>query len=646
MEGAGIEYYMNRSLIAYSLDTGQELWRVNQNRDPADGLYEGYWGPAHGPFMAADVDLDGKDEVVGGNWVDHDGRVVSIGYPTAWLSYELAIKYADHLDAINVGDFRPDLPGLEWIVTQEDHSSGVSEWNAWHTAMCATDKVLWRIETSLFGDGREREPQNAAVGNYSQATAFSEVWVSSRAPTGTLDHQHPWVFDAAGIQKTDYNIATRLPAGFNAYPGTGNKEGIEPIHTIDWFGEPKDQIAAVARHVDGNFGVLDPMTGTAYWSTTGSSPSMAAAMLYVADVAGDAREEIVVYDTTDHKIKVYWNEAPNPNQPKVSKWDDPLYRRLKQNWNYYQPGSYTYGDYPLISNIQIQNITTDSTTITWDTDVPADSQVEYGETIQLGQKTALDTALGMTHSVHLGGLRPYQAYHFAVRSSNVYGKTGLSRDSVFQTLPILVSARIFLEGPYDASGDSMNTSMNKAGRIPMTSPYSVDARIVESVPSGVVDWILIQLRSHADSVAVVSRSVFLDRTGNLVRDDGTDPAIPLAAHPGYYYLVFRHRNHLSVMGMDSVMLDSDPPSVFDFTSSDTLFYGSDGSKALEPGVWGMIGGNANNANDMINIQDYAAVKSKFAQSGYLKEDVNLSGVVSVPDYARTKSNFARSSSVP
>jgi hypothetical protein len=60
--------------------------------------------------------------------------------------------------------------------------------------------------------------------------------------------------------------------------------------------------------------------------------------IYAADVQGDYREEVITIDE-DNYVKVFWNEANNPNPEKPRYWAQQHYRRQKQNWNYYSPES-------------------------------------------------------------------------------------------------------------------------------------------------------------------------------------------------------------------------------------------------------------------------------------------------------------------
>jgi glucose/arabinose dehydrogenase/PKD repeat protein len=60
-------------------------------------------------------------------------------------------------------------------------------------------------------------------------------------------------------------------------------------------------------------------------------------------------------------------------------------------------------------------------TITWTTDVPADSQVQYGRTTSYGSATAVDRTLRTSHSVSIAGLTRKAPYFFQVLSRDASG---------------------------------------------------------------------------------------------------------------------------------------------------------------------------------------------------------------------------------
>jgi carbonic anhydrase len=72
---------------------------------------------------------------------------------------------------------------------------------------------------------------------------------------------------------------------------------------------------------------------------------------------------------------------------------------------------------PVISDVQVVDIRTNSVRITWTTDEPTDSVVNYGNSTLLGLTTS-DAALVISHSVVLSGLDPAETYFFEVQSSD------------------------------------------------------------------------------------------------------------------------------------------------------------------------------------------------------------------------------------
>ncbi|MBM4450830.1 MAG: redoxin domain-containing protein, partial [Chloroflexi bacterium] len=75
----------------------------------------------------------------------------------------------------------------------------------------------------------------------------------------------------------------------------------------------------------------------------------------------------------------------------------------------------------LLSAIMASDTTPSTATITWQSNQPATSQIEYGTTESYGSMTATDTRLVTSHSATLTGLAPATTYHFRVRSKDAAG---------------------------------------------------------------------------------------------------------------------------------------------------------------------------------------------------------------------------------
>ncbi|MCG8605558.1 PKD domain-containing protein [bacterium] len=277
-------------LTAVSMESGEVLWST-----------AGYDGVRHGGFRAADLDFDGLDEVAGAVLIDHDGsRMNHWKYRSVW--------HPGHLDALHFADVKPAIPGLEVVLLEE--------------AKRDDERVAIFNSESVFSYASRNgeEPQNAAIGDFAPNLPGLEIWCRSRFDFDQI----PWVLDQDGNVIAEWRVNNKKPAHWTI-------EGIEFIYRIDWDGGPKQCLAAKERHREGDVALIDAMTGEFIrtWSDQ-------AARLYVADVAGDYREEIIVVNSQEGEIHIYWNEDEN-SVKKPRYWRLNSYRREKVNYNYYSP---------------------------------------------------------------------------------------------------------------------------------------------------------------------------------------------------------------------------------------------------------------------------------------------------------------------
>ncbi len=224
--------------------------------------------------------------------------------------------------------------------------------------------------------------------------------------------------------------------------------------------------------------------------------------------------------------------------------------------------------------------------------------------------------------------------HAAPRSFSVWA------DSSYYLWPA-VSLKIFLEGAYDSATGEMRTTLRDAGLLPQEQPYSAapwnytGGEAVQSIPSGVVDWVLLELRKNpaADS-RVVRRAAFLRKDGKIVDLDGVS-AVSFKTSPGEYYVVVHHRNHLSVMSTGPLSLNVPNKLFYDFSDQVGRAYSTGPAplKQLASGVFGMLAGDAN-ADGAVDAIDYNS--EWFPNNGTsgiypLNADLNLDGSVNTTD---------------
>jgi len=279
-------YRTGQFLAAYAMDQllagGKPLWETDQ-----------FGACAHNGARLVDLDGDGKDEVLGQTIYSAQGQLITQAIPGRY-----------HMDSVFAADVRPDLPGLEVVLFEE---------GANQVQVVGMGGPIWRNHF------KKQEPQNAAVGRFQSGSDEVFIWCRSRY----AEHQKPFVFNSVGQKVFDYEMDKVAPQGWTA-------SGVEVIHTIDWTGKKQQLACAKERHASGDVCLFEPLTGKFVQRFKEKADR-----LYVADVTGDWREEIIVLSGSE--LHVYTNPEANPQPDHVSLWSDRNYRRLKQCHNYYSP---------------------------------------------------------------------------------------------------------------------------------------------------------------------------------------------------------------------------------------------------------------------------------------------------------------------
>lgn len=109
---------------------------------------------------------------------------------------------------------------------------------------------------------------------------------------------------------------------------------------------------------------------------------------------------------------------------------------------------------PEINNVQIDQVTDSSVTITWETDEDSDSAINYGLQPDYGI-VRIPVAERTSHSITLDKLEPGRVYYFRVVSADDNGNQGISADYRVQTSGTPQTG----EGQSSASGEGSQTQV-------------------------------------------------------------------------------------------------------------------------------------------------------------------------------------------
>ena len=273
-------YYTRSVIVAWDFRGGALTRRWTF--DSAAAGNAGYAGQGNHQLSVADVDADGRDEIVYGAMAldDNGARLWNTGN--------------GHGDALHVGDLNPARPGLEVFKVDEDASRPTS----WF-ADARTGQVLWSTPSgSDNGRGVSADIWSGSAG--------AESWSSSvdglRGPTGTV-------------------VNSRKPSSANFlawWDGDPTRELVDATR-IDKYGTSGDTRLLTASGVHSNNG-------------TKSNPSIS------GDLLGDWREEVVWPTSDNTALRIY--STPAPTDRKITTLlQDPMYRVALawQNTAYNQP---------------------------------------------------------------------------------------------------------------------------------------------------------------------------------------------------------------------------------------------------------------------------------------------------------------------
>ncbi len=234
--------------------------------------------------------------------------------------------------------------------------------------------------------------------------------------------------------------------------------------------------------------------------------------------------------------------------------------------------------------------------------------------------------------------------------------------------PLLIAPKVFLQGPYNTSLNTMNTSLATLNLIPTTEPYSTLTGFTHSGSGGgeivsgtsffssnsIVDWVFVQLHNGTTGAVVSSRSGLLKNDGTIVDTDGT-PLSMAGNAPGNYFFSVRHRNHVGVRtaavqdlsqakttlfnynfatGISTALAPAPPPSgtpnaamtnkygINTTTTNFMLFAGNANSNSEV-----RYGGPGNDANILLNNAPLSGIRGGTPPNGYFLTDFNLNGNV-------------------
>lgn len=201
-----------------------------------------------------------------------------------------------------------------------------------------------------------------------------------------------------------------------------------------------------------------------------------------------------------------------------------------------------------------------------------------------------------------------------------------------------IQVTVFLEGAYTTSSDNMRTDLRNG-----------NFGDLGASPFGTVDTVTVELRNASTPASVVASQKAYLRSDGRITDFGGQPQLSFpTVVAANYYVVVKHRNHLSVMSSAIIGISSGGLGSWNFTTALSQAYLS-GQKQINssPSRFGMVAGDATGNGQVQNSDINNVIRLTIGQSGYRAGDTNLNGQVQNSDLNLfCRPNIGRGTLVP
>ncbi len=399
-------------IVAWNWRNGTltQVWTFEAATGIDGNINQSYVGQGDHALSIADVDGDGKDEIVyGAAVIDDNGAPI---YTTG----------LGHGDAMHVGDFDPSRPGLEVFEVHE--TPNASDGYEFHDA--ATGAIIW-------GGGTTADNGRGNCDNIIAGTVGAEMWSAANG---------------------------------NLYDVNGNVVGPRPgpdNFLVWWDSDLSRELedgTSITKYSPSGSTTLLSAAGCASNNGTKSTPCL------VADILGDWREEVVWRTADSSELRIYTTtdaEDPSTGFRIYTLMDDPQYREsiAWQNVAYNQPAHTSFYLGYGMSAPPIPNIYAAESGL-----VPPSAPSGLAATVVSASRIDLTwtgstgaTSYSVKRSENSGG--PYYCIAAGITGSSYSDTSAASGGTYFYVVSAI-----------SASGESENSAESNKASIPLISPWT------------------------------------------------------------------------------------------------------------------------------------------------------------------------------
>ncbi|MEL6132663.1 MAG: SdrD B-like domain-containing protein, partial [Bacteroidota bacterium] len=349
--------------------------------------------------------------------------------------------------------------------------------------------------------------------------------------------------------------------------------------------------------------------------------------------------QVITYADGTAKVTGLLRNDENENM----QWRASIFLKVRQDWMQWEVNTSPYGGTyrPSVAAGSMDHYA-------WDYyEIDAANSFLIGEAYNRGDSLTISQGyvqVGIGANGLDLGYGVYSEFVFGSKSGS-YAGTGTLANELQNCrevcLPeVRVAARVLMEGAFNQTVGAMNDNLATNGMIPLSQPFApygfTEKVTLDSIPTGVADWMLVQVRAQEDSAHIVAQAVgFVKPDGDLVGLDGKSLiSFPIDPRKDYYISVIA-KGHLGVMTKNAKVRKG-VSLMHDFTSDVNQIYTLPGTSnpamaQLPTGQYALWAGDTD-LNGAVNSVDFSQVLINYFQTGYFLTDIDLTGIINSVDY--------------
>jgi hypothetical protein len=237
-------------------------------------------------------------------------------------------------------------------------------------------------------------------------------------------------------------------------------------------------------------------------------------------------------NTTEHNVTITGLTAGTKYYYKVQSLDPGDYRDYSESAGYSDIKEFSTAASPTLSNVAFSDITTTSAIVSFETNKPSTTKIEYGITTDYGTEITNTTTGATQHLARLANLQEGTTYQVKITFTDEEGTVISSPGHAFATLEMPRVESFNVETIADRASTSVRisflTNVDTIGAVSYGKDSSSDNEVASSEYKKVHEYEVADLE---DSQTYIFQAIVRDQFGNEVTSESNSYTTPVDSRP-------------------------------------------------------------------------------------------------------------------